>query len=49
MYMLICVTFSLPPGVRGWLRLPLVALPGLFVYLFVLLEEIEEIRGVFFS
>ena len=28
--MLICVTFSLPPGVRGWLRLLLVALPGLF-------------------
>ena len=22
--------FSLPPGVRGWLRLLLVALPGLF-------------------
>ena len=27
---LICVTFSLPPGVRGWLRLLPVALPGLF-------------------
>ena len=27
---LICVTFSLPPGVGGWLRLLLVALPGLF-------------------
>ena len=27
---IICVTFSLPPGVRGWLRLLLVALPGLF-------------------
>ena len=26
---LICVTFSLPPGVGGWLRLLLVALPGL--------------------
>ena len=24
------VTFSIPPGVRGWLRLLLVALPGLF-------------------
>ena len=24
------VTFSLPPGVRGWLRLLLVAVPGLF-------------------
>ena len=30
MHTLICVTFSLPPGVRGWLRLLLVALPGLF-------------------
>ena len=29
MHTLICVTFSLPPGVRGWLRLLLVALPGL--------------------
>ena len=26
----LCVTFSLPPSVRGWLRLLLVALPGLF-------------------
>ena len=30
MHMLICVTFSLPPGVWGWLRLLLVTLPGLF-------------------
>ena len=30
MHTLICVTFSLPPGVRGWLRLLLVALPGFF-------------------
>ena len=30
MHKLICVTFSLPPGVGGWLRLLLVALPGLF-------------------
>ena len=30
MHTLICVTFSLPPGVRGWLRLLLVALFGLF-------------------
>ena len=29
MHTLICVTFSLPPGVGGWLRLLLVALPGL--------------------
>ena len=28
--MLICVTFSLPPSVGGWLRLLLAALPGLF-------------------
>ena len=27
---LVCVTFSLPPGVGGWLRLLLVALPELF-------------------
>ena len=30
MHTLICVTFSLPSGVRDWLRLLLVALPGLF-------------------
>ena len=30
MHTLICVTFSLPPGVGGWLRLLLVTLPGLF-------------------
>ena len=30
MHTLICDTFSLPPGVRGWLRLLLVAPPGLF-------------------
>ena len=30
MHTLICVTFSLLPGVSGWLRLLLVALPGLF-------------------
>ena len=30
MHTLICVTFSLPAGVRGWLRLLLVALPGIF-------------------
>ena len=35
MHTLICVTFSFPPGVGGgWLRLLLVALPGLSVYLF---------------
>ena len=30
MHTLICVAFSLPPGVGGWLRLLLVAIPGLF-------------------
>ena len=30
MHTLICVTFSLPPGVVNWLQLLLVALPGLF-------------------
>ena len=30
MHTLICVTFSLPPGVGGWIRFQLVALPGLF-------------------
>ena len=29
MHTLICVTFSLPPGVGDWLRLLLVAVPGL--------------------
>ena len=32
---LICATFSLPPGVGGWLRLLLEALPGVSLYLFV--------------
>ena len=31
---LICVTFSLPPGVGGWLRLLLVPFPDLSVYFF---------------
>ena len=35
---LICVTLSLPPGVRGWLRLLLVALPGFFFLPFCLLK-----------
>ena len=33
MHTLICATFSLPPGVRGWLRLLLVAPPVFSVYL----------------
>ena len=36
MYTLICVIFSLPPGVRGWLGLLLVALPGPFCLPFCL-------------
>ena len=34
MHTLICVTFSLPPGVGGWLRLLLVALPDFSIYFF---------------
>ena len=34
MHTLICVTFSLLPGVRGCLRLLLVALPGIFYFPF---------------
>ena len=30
MHTLICVAFSILPGVAGWLRLLLVAVPGLF-------------------
>ena len=36
--MLICVTFSLPPGVRGWLRLLLVALSGFFCLPFCIIS-----------
>ena len=36
MHTLICVTFSFPPSVRCWLRLLLVALPGLVCLLFFL-------------
>ena len=36
MHSLICATFYLPPGVRGWLRLLLVALPGLFCLPFLI-------------
>ena len=32
MHTLICVTFSLPPGVGGWLRLLLVVLPVFFFF-----------------
>ena len=36
MHTLICVTFSLPLGVRGWLRLLLVALARLFCLPFII-------------
>ena len=42
MYTLICVTFSLPPGVRGWLRLLLVALPVFFYLPFYLSANPEN-------
>ena len=32
MHTLICVTFSLPPGVGDWLRLLLEVLPGLLCF-----------------
>ena len=35
MHTLICVRFSFPPGVGGWLRCLLVVLPGLFCLLFL--------------
>ena len=38
--MLICVTFSLPPGVTGWLRLLLVALPELFYLPFLYFDRL---------
>ena len=42
MHTLICVTFSLPSGVLGWLRLLLVALPGLFCLPFFLYVAHDE-------
>ena len=41
--MLICVTFSLPSGVGGWLRLLLVALPGLFCLHFFMWRSVVTI------
>ena len=38
---LVCVGFSLPPGVRGWLRLLLVDLPGLFCLPFLVGKATE--------
>ena len=42
MHTLICVTFSLPPGVGDWLRLLLVALPGLFCLPFFIMGKNEN-------
>ena len=44
MHTLICVIVSLPPGVRGWLRLLLVALPGLFCLSFYISQLIRFAR-----
>ena len=41
MHTLICVTFSLPPGVRSWLRLLLVALPGLFCLPYCIQDKMQ--------
>ena len=50
MHTLICVTFSLPPGVMGWLRLLLVALPGLFCLPFCHISGFRpEITGFFIA
>ena len=45
MHTLICITFSLPPGVRGWLQILLVALPGLFCLPFLYILLLEEVMG----
>ena len=45
MHTLICVTVSLPPGISGWLRLLLVALPGLFCLPFFQYLGIDRIIG----
>ena len=34
--------FSFPPGVRGWLRFLLVALPGLFYLLYIFSKLIAD-------
>ena len=49
MHTLICVTFYLPPGIRGWL---LVALPGLFCLPFFMVFTTERfvlVLSCFFS
>ena len=47
MHTLICVTFSLPPGVGGWLRLLLVALAGLFCLPFFILMLMYSIFSLY--
>ena len=45
MHTLICETFSLPPGVGGWLRRLIVALVGLFCLPFcICLHNLMRIR-----
>ena len=39
----ICVTLSLPPGVRGWLRLLLVVFPGFFCLPLYKLDTIQQL------
>ena len=46
MYTLICVTFSLPPGVGGWLRLLLVALPGFFCLLLLCMDSSQRFAAI---
>ena len=50
MHTLICVTFSLPPGVGGWLQRLLVAPPGLFCLSFRRVKAgARGVRDVAFS
>ena len=41
MHTLFCVIVSLPLGIRGWLRLLLVTLPGHSVYLFDIRQNVD--------
>ena len=44
LHTLVCVIFSLPPGVGGWLRLLLEALPGLFCLPFYPELSVRQLR-----
>ena len=48
MHTLICVTFSLPPGVGGWMRLLLVTLPGLFCLFFNMFNANNTLPELYF-